>query len=113
MDIREEMYQALADAKIDVYLPGQYQGACKAPYVVLSDGGVISMGKSTGRRSFWVTGYAPVSRPMALKPLLAQVRSALAPLKTPRTSGEISPEDYDEESQAVFAAIEYTALCAI
>ena len=113
MGIRESMYKALQDAGLLVYLPGQAEGDCKAGYVVISDGGVIAMGRGTGRKSFLVTAYVPAARPLDLRPLLVSASAALAPIRNLRTNGEVSPEDFDEARKAVFAAIEYTALCAI
>ena len=111
--IRESMYDALKNAKIPVHLPGQMEGECKTGYVVIGDGGVYAMGKTTGRKSFLVTGYVPADKPLKLRPLLASVTKALAGNKNVRTNGEVSPEDFDNERKAVFAAIEYTALCSI
>jgi len=114
MGIRESMHEALRAAGIAVHLPGQREeGPGDEGYVVISDGGVMATGKTTGRKSFLVTGYVQAKRQLDLRPLLAKVTAALAPLQGIRTNGEVSPEDFDEKRGAVFSAIEYTALCAI
>lgn len=113
MSIREAIFTTLKQSGVDVYLPGQHEGECKKPYVEISDGGTYALGKTTGRKSFLVTGYVPMDRPLDLRSLLAQVATVLTRIKNIRSSGEVSPEDFDDERKAVFATIEYTALCAI
>lgn len=113
MGIREMMYDALKAADVEVYLPGQYEGICKRPYVVISDGGVVATGKTTGRKSFLVTGYVPANKPLQLKSLLASVQTALIGLKNARYVGETTPEYLDEETRSVYATMEYISLCAI
>jgi hypothetical protein len=107
------MYAALRDAGITVYLPGQHDGPCKTPYVVVSDGGTMPTGKTTGIKRFLVTGYVPLGRLTDLRAVLAEAQAALRAVPAVRTTGEISHEEIDDERAAHFASIEYAALCSL
>jgi len=113
MGIREAMYTALNDADLTVYLPGQYDGVCAAPYIVVSDGGTVPTGKTTGIKRFLVTGYVPLGRLTDLRALLASAQTALSAVMAVRTTGEISHEEIDDERGAYFASVEYAALCSL
>lgn len=107
------MYTALDSAGLAVHLPGQYDGVCKAPFVVVSDGGTVPTGKTTGVKRFLVTGYVPLGRLTDLRALLASSQAALHGVPAIRTTGEISQEDIDEEKAAHFASMEFAALCSL
>lgn len=113
MGIRDSMYTALKSAGQAVFLPGQFDGPCTAPFVVVSDGGTVPTGKTTGIRRFLVTGYVPLGRLTDLRALLASSQTALRSMPAIRTTGEISHEEIDEEWAAHFASIEYAALCSL
>lgn len=112
MSIREEMLTRLAQAGVDACLPGQKEGLCKKPYVVVSDAGTYATGRTTGYKVFLVTGYVPAARPLDLRELLIDAQTALVGMKSIRTTGEISPESIDDDRKAHIATVEYTALCA-
>jgi hypothetical protein len=107
------MYLALKGAGLAVFLPGQYDGPCTGQFVVVSDGGVVPTGKTTGVRRVLVTGYVPLGRLTDLRALLASSQAALRALPAIRTTGEISHEEIDEDRAAHFASMEYAALCSL
>lgn len=113
MSIRDAMYAALKSTGLAVYLPGQYDGPCTAAFVVVSDGGTVPTGKTTGIKRFLVTGYVPIGRLTDLRALLTSSQAALRSVPAIKTTGEISHEDIDEERAAHFASIEYAALCSL
>lgn len=113
MNIRDSMYLALKGAGLKVYLPGQFDGPCTGAYVVVSDGGTMPTGKTTGVKRYLVTGYVPLSRLTDLRPLLVSAQAALRSVPAIRTTGEISHELIDEDRAAHFASIEYAALCSL
>lgn len=104
---------ALKGAGLDVYLPGQFDGTCTTPFVVVSDGGTVPTGKTTGVKRFLVTGYVPLGRLTDLRTLLASSQAALLSVSAARTTGGISHEEIDEERAAHFASMEYAALCSL
>ena len=107
------MYLALKGAGLAVYLPGQFDGLCKGPFVVVSDGGTVPTGKTTGIKRFLVTGYVPLGRLTDLRSLLASSQAALRAVTAVRTTGEISHEEIDEDRAAHFASMEYAALYSL
>ena len=107
------MYRALKGAGLNVYLPGQFDGNCTAAFVVVSDGGTVPTGKTTGVKRFLVTGYVPLGRLTDLRALLASAQDALRSVPAAKTTGEISHEEIDEEQGAHFASMEYAALCSL
>ncbi len=111
--MRETIYNSLKDAGLTVYLPGQVQGKCTAPYCIVTDAGTIQTGRATGRRVYIITGCVPESRPLDLRVLMGQIRTALIANKHIRADGGVSEEHFDEDHEAICAAIEYSALCAI
>ena len=113
MSIRESMYMALKGAGLSVYLPGQYDGPCTAPFVVVSDGGTVPTGKTTGIKRFLVTGYVPLGRLTDLRSLLASSQAALRTVPAVKTTGEISHEEIDDDRVAHFASMEFAALCSL
>jgi len=113
LNVRDSMYMALKGAGLAVYLPGQFDGPCSGPYVVVSDGGPVPTGKTTGIKRFLVTGYVPLGRLTDLRPLLVSAQAALRSVPAIRTTGEISHEEIDEDRAAHFASIEYAALCSL
>ena len=113
MNIRDSMYTALKGAGLAVYLPGQFDGPCTSAYVVVSDGGTVPTGKTTGVKRFLVTGYVPLGRLTDLRALLVSAQTALRAVPAAKTTGEISHEEIDEDRAAHFASIEYAALCSL
>ena len=113
MNIRDSMYTALKGAGLAVYLPGQFDGNCTAPFVVVSDGGTVPTGKTTGIKRFLVTGYVPIGRLTDLRALLASSQAALRAVPAVKTTGEISHEEIDDERAAHSASMEYAALCSL
>lgn len=113
MDLCSQMLSALRAAHVAAYEPRMRVGRCAEPYVVVEDLGVAPMGKTVGYRAVLVTGYAPRGQPGRLRPLLTSARRALQGATPARATGEVSPDSYDEETEAYRASVEYRALCAL
>ena len=113
MSIMTNMIDAMLERDIEAYLPGRHSGACLQPYAVVADDGVRKAGKTTGRHVYLVTAYVPVARPTAIGPLLAAIKSALATVDNVRETGDQSPDGIDDELQAYYVTLEYSALCSL
>ncbi len=113
MSMMTDMVDAMQAAGIEAWLPGRHTGTCNTPYAVVADDGLRRMGKTTGRHVYIVTAYVPHDRPTALNPLLAQIRTALTGVDGVRETGEQSPDDIDDELQAYYCSLEYSALCSM
>jgi hypothetical protein len=103
----------LQAAGIDAYLPGRAPGECRKAHAVVDDGGRVREGRTTGRRIYYVTAYVPEARPGDLAGFVARISDALAPLKTPRCTGNVSDEFFDDEKKARGATVELSALCTL
>lgn len=99
-------------AGLTAYLPGQHQGECREPYVIVSDGGTRATGKTTGEHVYLVTAIVPIGMPLRLHTLMADVMTAMKSL-TMLTQGGTSEEDIDEEVMCRFKSVEYGGLCSL
>lgn len=113
MSMMTDMVDALQAAGIEAWLPGRHEGTCRGAYAVVADDGLRRMGKTTGRHVYIVTAYVPKETPTALNGMLAGIRTALAGLDGIRETGEQSPDDIDDELEAYYCSLEYSALCSL
>lgn len=108
-----DMYDALKGAGLDVYLPGQAVGECRAPRVLLADAGVMPAGKTIGRHVFFVTACVPFARPIDVSGVLERARAALRGVPSVRPTGETSEGETDDEGKAYCVSAEYVAMCSL
>lgn len=98
-------YEALETAGIDVYSPGQKQGVCTAPYVVVWDG--KQEGRAGGQGSVEVMNVmacVPSEAYSQLGPLVQSVKQALCGF---RCSGKQGAVAIDDAAQAYTLTLEY------
>ncbi len=102
------MYQALVDAGISVFSPGQRKGRCDAPYVVLADGAQETRaGGAAAEAELLVTLYVPLSAYSELNGFLGQVLSALSEF---RLTSRQSAVTIDTKVQAYARVLAYRVL---
>lgn len=109
----EKILRAIRAAGLAVYLPGQKDGRCTAPYVVVADAGVTPTGKTTGVRVFYVTACVPIGAPLKMAATMAAAKEALRALPGLRDTGEVSGEDIDEEAQCRWVSAAYHAMVSL
>ncbi|MCI8496656.1 MAG: hypothetical protein HFE85_00220 [Clostridiales bacterium] len=104
-----DMFQALREAEIPVYLPGGHRGICKKPYVVIQPLGTQpDAGGKTGREEYGVTAYVPVEQLGGLTAMIGQIQQALLPVSGSfRATGKISSLTLDETFRAAKATVYY------
>lgn len=112
MSVQTRVIEALRSRGLYTLLPLQHEGRCMRPYYVVTDAGRRPISKNNALRVVYVTAYVPAATPMQLEDALIQAREALLRLRSV-TVGASSEMDIDEECEAVYAAIEVTALCAM
>lgn len=112
MSLQTRVIDALRDKGLTALLPGQHDGRCDKVYYVVSDAGRRALSKNNALRVVLVTAFAPAAAPLALDDALTAAREALMPVRAVSVGGT-SEMDIDEETDAVFASIELTALCAM
>lgn len=109
----EEMLRALKAAGIAAYMPGQKDGRCTSPYVVVADAGVTPTGKTTGVRVYYVTACVPIGAPLRMAATMAAAKEALSEVHGIRDTGEISGEDIDDEAQCRYTSAAYHAMVSL
>lgn len=74
----QDIYTHLKNNGIDVYSPGQHQGECTSPYVVIKDaGGSQFEGISSFRALYDVMCYVPKDRFSTLEPYVNSVKTIM------------------------------------
>ena len=111
MTLSEKTILALKAAALDARKPANHLGKCKAPYIVVQDGGTKPVGKTTCVRVVALYAYVPHNQPAKMPELLSSIRAAMAtvPALTLAQTGE---ETTNEEFEALATSMTYMALCA-
>jgi hypothetical protein len=74
----QNIYKHLKLKGFDVYSPGQHQGECMKPYVVLKDAGVNPLSEFSSSQALYdVMCYVPKERFSTLEPYVEQVKEAM------------------------------------
>lgn len=105
----ETMYRKLKQSDIDVYSPGQYQGECVKPYVVISNSGAgMDINVSSTREYYSVMCYVPLDNYSYLERFVLEVKEILKELfPLIRPDGVQSPYTIDDELKAYMISVEY------
>ncbi len=109
--LTERAFDALQAAGLEARVPANAVGECKAPYLVVQDGGVQPTGKTTGRRMILIHALVPNNQPGKLPTLLANARMAMRAVPSLRITAT-GEETVDDDLKAIRASLTYTALCA-
>lgn len=103
--------EALIDAGIDTYEPGQKQGDCKKPYAVLKDDGSAQiMNLSSEYQYYTILCYVPKNQYRDLQPFVKRCEEVMAqppifPMLMP--TGSKTPSFYDDKFNAHMISIQY------
>lgn len=103
------LFKYLEDGGFAVYTPGQKQGECIAPYVVLKDAGVLPFGNfSTTQNLYDIMCYVPANHFTDLEPFLESVEKCLNELYPRYKSLHTRTTSfYDEDAKAYMASTQY------
>lgn len=103
-------YEALKSCGIAVFSPGQKQGKCVSPYVVLYDGGQAA-GRTDRTAHAYLTAavYVPAGQYSSLDTMKRQVASALR-LGTITRTGEETAVTLDEDVNAIVLRMQFGAI---
>ena len=109
MDACDRAREHLEKQGLRCYKPGIAVGVCKAPYVVVRDGGSYAQGMSGGTSIGYriVTVYCYVPRENGnLAALVAEAKAAMKALRsqlmaTGNEGPEMIEQDYDARSQSI------------
>lgn len=81
MTVWQHIYTHLKNAGFDVYSPGQHQGECVAPYIVVRDAGIYGVnGISSEQALYEILCYVPKDRFSTLEPYVEDAKAAMKEL---------------------------------
>ena len=105
----QDIYNHLKGAGIDVFSPGQHQGDCLSPYVVVKYAGSARFKQYSSTQAFYeLLCYIPANQYSILEEYLDQVRTAmrgLQPLIMP-THDELE-SFYDADVKGHMVSLQY------
>ena len=105
----QEIYKKLKDSGIVVYSPGQYEGECRSPYVVVTNSGSSSTTEySTSIVYYSVMCYVPLDSYSMLERFVTEVKEVMKEMfPLVRADGVETPATLDEELKAHMISVEY------
>lgn len=106
----ERVFLCLKSKGVDVYSPGQHQGKCTSPYIVLKNTGTIGFQGSNkiGSQIIEVIVYCPASNYSNMEPYTTQIQGFLTELKEYiRSTGNITPVVLDDTVSGYTQTVEY------
>lgn len=104
-----DIYTCLKNHGFDVYSPGQKEGECTEPYVVVkNDGGYNHLNVSSFREQYSVIVCVPKREYSKLEPMVMAVKKAMKDLYPMiRSYGQMMPSFYDDILKLHNQSIEY------
>ncbi len=105
----KNLYTHLKQNGFDVYSPGQHQGECTSPYVVVKDSGMYQFnGFSSNRATYDIMCYVPKDNFSQLEPFVDQVEAILKELEPMIKSAHYrTPSFYDDTVKGHMVSIQY------
>lgn len=110
MDSRwKDIYRNLKADGFDVYSPGQHQGDCTSPYVVVKDAGSSRFENfSSSRHLYDVLCYVPKEQYSQLEPFVRRVETSMGKLNPMiRPTHYKTPSFYDDTVKGHMVSIQY------
>lgn len=106
------IFDKLKQENLNPYPPGQHQGLCTEPYVVVKEGNQIPSIQSNrlGQKVIDIIVFVPLISYVALDPYVRNVRTALKGINGLRKTGTETPAITDDAKEAYTMSIEYIIL---
>lgn len=103
------IYKHLTKEGFDVYSPGQHDGECTSPFVVIKDAGTYPVnGFSSVQGSYEVLCYVPKDQFSKLEPFVHRVEVAMIRLyPTVRPAHYKTPSFYDDSIKGHMISVQY------
>lgn len=104
-----DIFKHLKDRGFDVYSPGQHQGECTSPYVVVKDQGRAQLGQfSSARHLYDLLCYVPRDQYSTLDGFVTQVEHNMLSLYPTIKSGHYrTPSFYDDSVKGHMVSTQY------
>lgn len=103
----ELIYTTLTADGFDVYAPGQHEGICKQPYVVVKDGGGSPFLTSLAYETVDIMVYCPLAQYSKVKPYLYSVMQSLRAIGQLKNTHVITPSFTDTDKKAHMMSVKY------
>jgi len=92
---------------VEVYSAGQHAGICRAPYVVVKDGGQRAFNVSQLCSTVEILIYYPAERFSEMEGYVLEVKKALGGLDFMKATGDETPVFLDEKKRAYSTGVKY------
>lgn len=105
----QDIYKHLTKNGFEVYSPGQHQGECLSPYVVVKDMGSSSLGNFTSMKHLYdVMCYVPQDHFSELEPFVQRVKTTMLGLYPMiRPAHYETPSFYDDTNHSHMISVQY------
>lgn len=105
----QDIYEHLTEKGFSVYSPGQHQGECLSPYVVVKDMGGSRFGGFTSMRHLYdLMCYVPQDNFSELEPFVQKVKTAMLSLYPMiRPAHFETPSFYDDTNRSHMISVQY------
>ena len=103
----KRIYRRLREAGFEAYSAGQHSGMCRAPYVVIKDGGQRAFNAALLCSVVEILAYFPAERFSEMEEYVRGVKEALAGLDFLKATGDETPVFLDERKRAYTTGVKY------
>lgn len=106
----ERVFLLLKSKGVDVYSPGQHEGKCTSPYIVVKNTGTMGFQGSNqiGSQTLDIIIYCPKTNYSNMEPCTTQIQDFLSELKDYiRPTGNITPVVLDDTVNGYTQTVEY------
>lgn len=103
------IYTHLKEDGFDVYSPGQHQGECISPYVVVKDMGTSKFGNFSSTKSLYdILCYVPRDQFSQLEPFVGELEDSMNKLYPAiRSAHYKTPSFYDDAVKGHMISVQY------
>ena len=105
----QDIYEHLTKKGFEVYSPGQHQGECLSPYVVVKDMGCTRLGNFTSTKNLYdLMCYVPEMAFSTLELFVFEVKKAMIELyPMMRPAHYETPSFYDDTNRSHMISVQY------
>lgn len=105
----KDIYSHLKKEGFDVYSPGQHQGECTSPYVVVKDMGTTKFGEFSSTKNLYdIMCYVPRDHFSRLEPFVYEVETSMIEMYPMiRPAHYKTPSFYDDTVKGHMISVQY------
>lgn len=105
----QDIYKHLKKSGFAVYSPGQHEGECTSPYVVVKDAGTSRVGNFSSNQALYdILCYVPKDQFSQLEPFVQQLETSMKGLyPMVRPAHYKTPSFYDDTVKGHMISVQY------